>query len=170
MRLRAVAQGRWLLKGGFALDLRLGARARSTKDVDIEWRGNDEEIVDVLLDAVGHDAGDFFELAIERTGVPEDRLGGSQRFGVSVSLAGRPFEIFLLDVGFRSDETLSTTLLRSEDLLGFAGLEPAEIDAIPLARLHASIQGRARQHQAQKSHRPGSDRRWIAEGAGRSGR
>lgn len=30
-RLLTVAEGRWLLKGGFALDLRLAARARSTK-------------------------------------------------------------------------------------------------------------------------------------------
>lgn len=37
-RLLAVAQEQWLLKGGFALDLRLATRARSTKDVDIEWR------------------------------------------------------------------------------------------------------------------------------------
>lgn len=33
-RLLTVAGGRWLLKGGFALDLRLAARARSTK---AEW-------------------------------------------------------------------------------------------------------------------------------------
>ena len=34
-RLLAVANRQWLLKGGFALDLRLTARARSTKDIDI---------------------------------------------------------------------------------------------------------------------------------------
>jgi hypothetical protein len=34
-RLVAVAPERWLLKGGFALDLRLAVRARTTKDVDI---------------------------------------------------------------------------------------------------------------------------------------
>ncbi len=31
-RLLAVAPGQWLLKGGFALDLRLATRARSTRD------------------------------------------------------------------------------------------------------------------------------------------
>lgn len=90
VRLLAVANGQWLLKGGFALDLRLLARARSTKDIDIEWRTGDEGLLDALLDAVGHDAGDFFAFAIERAGVPEDRLGGSHRFRVSASLAGRP--------------------------------------------------------------------------------
>jgi hypothetical protein len=141
-RLLTVAQGRWLLKGGFALDLRLPARARSTKDVDIEWRAQEGELSDALLDAADHDAGDFFVFAIERTEAPEDRQGGSHRFRVSASLAGRPFETFLLDVGFRSDDALVTETLRTEDLLGFAGIEPVQVDAAPLEaqvaeKLHA---------------------------------
>lgn len=141
-RLLAVANGQWLLKGGFALDLRLTTRARTTKDVDIEWQAGEEELLDALLDAASHDAGDFFAFAIERAGVPEDRLGGSHRFRVSVSLAGRPFETFLLDVGFRADDALATEALRTEDLLGFAGIEPVEVNAVPLElqvaeKLHA---------------------------------
>ena len=104
VRLQAVATDRWVLKGGFALDLRLAARARSTKDVDIEWRAAEDELADTLLDAADHDAGDFFALSIERTGTPADRLGGAHRFRVSTSLAGRPFETFILDVGLRVDE------------------------------------------------------------------
>lgn len=68
VRLQVVAAHRWVLKGGFALDLRLAARARSTKDVDIEWRAAEDELADTLLDAAEHDAGDFFVLSIERTG------------------------------------------------------------------------------------------------------
>lgn len=141
-RLLAVANGQWLLKGGFALDLRLTARARSTKDIDIEWRAGEEDLLDALLDAADHDAGDFFVFAIERAGVPEDRLGGSHRFRVSASLAGRPFETFLLDVGFRADDARKTETLHTEDLLGFAGIEPVEVDAVPLElqvaeKLHA---------------------------------
>ena len=141
-RLLIVATGQWLLKGGFALDLRLTARARSTKDIDIEWRAGEEDLLDALLDAASHDAGDFFAFAIERAGVPEDRLGGSHRFRVTASLAGRPFETFLLDVGFRADDGLTVEGLHTEDLLGFAGIEPIEVDAVPLElqvaeKLHA---------------------------------
>lgn len=141
-RLVAVANRRWLLKGGFALDMRLAERARSTRDIDIEWRADKEELLDVLLDAAGHDAGDFFVYAVERDGTPEDRLGGSHRFQVSVSLAGRPFESFKLDVGFRLDDGLVTEALRTDDLLGFAGIEPVEVDVVPLElqvaeKLHA---------------------------------
>jgi Nucleotidyl transferase AbiEii toxin, Type IV TA system len=141
-RLLAVANKQWLLKGGFALDLRLTARARSTKDIDIEWRASEEELLDALLDAASHDAGDFFAFAVERAGVPEDQLGGSHRFRITASLAGRPFETFLLDVGFRADDGLTVESLRTEDLLGFAGIEPIEVDAVPLElqvaeKLHA---------------------------------
>jgi hypothetical protein len=141
-RLLAVAPRRWLLKGGFALDLRLSLRARSTKDVDIEWQADEEELLEALIEAASYDASDFFVFAIERAGAPGDRLGGSHRFRASASLAGRPFETFLLDVGFRRDEEIGPEVLRTENLLGFAGIEPLEIDAIPLElqvaeKLHA---------------------------------
>lgn len=42
-RLVAVAPGDWALKGGFALDLRLSDRARSTKDVDLAWASDDDD-------------------------------------------------------------------------------------------------------------------------------
>jgi hypothetical protein len=141
-RLQAVGEGRWLLKGGFALDLRLAARARSTKDVDIEWQAEESELLDALLDAADHDSGDHFVFAIERAGVPEDRLGGGHRFRVSTTLAGRPFETFLLDVGLRVDEPIDAETLCTDDLLAFAGIEPVEVAAIPLElqtaeKLHA---------------------------------
>jgi len=142
VRLAAVALEQWLLKGGFALDLRLSARARSTKDVDIEWRAEHEELLDVLLDAVAHDPGDFFVLTIEGTNAPEDRLGGSHRFKVSTSLAGRPFESFVLDVGYRETQEIQSETLHTDDLLAFAGIEPVEVEAIALEvqvaeKLHA---------------------------------
>lgn len=142
VRLTAVAPEQWLLKGGFALDLRLSARARSTKDVDIEWRTEDDELLDILLDAATHDPGDYFVLTIEGTDAPEDRLGGSHRFKVSTSLAGRPFESFVLDVGHRETQEIRSETLRTDDLLAFAGIEPVEVEAIALEaqvaeKLHA---------------------------------
>lgn len=140
-RLLAVAPGRWLLKGAFALDLRFGERARATKDIDIDW-GADAELLEALIDATQHDAEDFFAFAIERAGTPPDRLGGSQRFRVSASLAGRPFETFLLDVSLRREAALASDTLQTEDLLGFAGIAPVDVDAVPLElqmaeKLHA---------------------------------
>lgn len=142
VRLQGVGKGRWLLKGGFALDLRLAARARSTKDIDIEWRAEESELLDTLLDAADYDSGDYFVFGIERAGVPEDRLGGSHRFRVSATLAGRPFETFLLDVGIRADEPIDSETLHTDDLLGFAEIDPVEVAAVTLElqtaeKLHA---------------------------------
>ncbi len=131
-RLLSVAPGQWLLKGGFALDLRLADRARTTKDVDIDWKNDRDSLVDALIDAGDYDADDFFTFTIEQKGAPDDRLGGSHRFHVSAWLAGRHFEKFLLDVGFRPDDLTAVETLTTTDLLGFAGIPPVEVSALQL--------------------------------------
>lgn len=140
-RLLVAAPNQWLLKGGFALDVRLADRARTTKDIDLDWPAADEDVLDLLLEAVTHQAGDFFVFAIERTMTPADRLGGSRRFRVNTALAGRPFETFLLDVG---DHELvgPAESLAMPDVLGFAGIAPMRVPTLPLAqqvaeKLHA---------------------------------
>jgi Nucleotidyl transferase AbiEii toxin, Type IV TA system len=141
-RLGAVAPERWLLKGGFALDLRLAVRARTTKDVDIEWRADEREMLEALLDATSRDVGDFFAFSMEKVEVPGDRFGGSHRFRISAALAGRPFESFLLDVGFRPDGEVRSEALHTDGFLRFAGIEPVEVRAVSLElqaaeKLHA---------------------------------
>ena len=126
-RLLSVAPGQWLLKGGFALDLRLVDRARATKDIDIDWQDGRDTLLEALIDASDFDEGDFFTFTIERIGLPEDRLGGSHRFRITASLAARHFETFLLDVGFRAEESVATEILTTTDLLTFADIPPVEI-------------------------------------------
>lgn len=132
-RLHDVAPDRWLLKGGFALDLRLADRARATRDVDIEWQATADELQETLIRAASAVGDDFFSFVIERAGVPPERLGGALRFRVTANLAGRQFETFLLDVGMSplpvdDHETLTS------DLLAFAEVEPVAIPVIPLER------------------------------------
>jgi predicted nucleotidyltransferase component of viral defense system len=133
-RLNITAAERWLLKGGFALDLRLHERARATRDVDIEWQTAEEELLDALIDATSVDVGDYFAIQVERTTIPPDRLGGSNRFRVAATLAGRPFETFLLDVSLCPDPITEFDTLTTPDLLAFAEIEPEHIRAIPLER------------------------------------
>ncbi len=67
-RLQSGGDDRWLLKGGFALQLRLGDRARTTKDVDVSANlavfGRQElsadEIGESLAGEESRDLGDFF--------------------------------------------------------------------------------------------------------------
>ncbi len=62
-RLNAVAPNAWVLKGGFALELRLGARARTTKDIDVDWAIGEDEAVELLLAAPAATLDDCFEFA-----------------------------------------------------------------------------------------------------------
>ncbi|MCP2253641.1 Nucleotidyl transferase AbiEii toxin, Type IV TA system [Prauserella aidingensis] len=142
-RLVEVADAEWALKGGFALDLRLNDRARSTKDVDLACWVDGEDLLEVLIDAAGEDRGDFFGFAVERSGDVPDRFGGAHRFRVTASLAGRPFEKFVVDVGRPDDiRHLEAAILTTPRVLGFADIAPVEVPVIPLAvhvaeKLHA---------------------------------
>jgi len=66
--------------------------------------------------------------------MPPERLGGSHRFRVAASLAGRLFETFLLDVGLRTSPVEDHDTLTTPDLLSFAEIEPVEVPAVPLDR------------------------------------
>ena len=129
-RMAATAGDRWLLKGGLALDLRLPDRARATRDVDLDWRAPADDLVDALIEVTRHDAGDFFAFTVERSGTPQDRLGGSHRFRVVASLGGRPFDSFQLDVGLRSRDDAEPEWLETPDVLAFADIKPATIAAV----------------------------------------
>lgn len=140
-RLVATASDRWVLKGGLALDYRFGDRARTTKDIDLAVDGDEASATGDLLTAQATDLGDFFIFTIERTPDLDPTDDGSAiRYHARAELAGRPFDEFILDVGF--DPPDATEALRGVDLLGFAGIEPVATQAIPLEthvaeKLHA---------------------------------
>ncbi|MGE0600695.1 MAG: nucleotidyl transferase AbiEii/AbiGii toxin family protein [Dehalococcoidia bacterium] len=94
-RLLRVAPDQWALKGGFALQLLMSDRARTTRDIDLAWRVREDELLDRLIEATIEDLGDFFTFRGERTTADPDRMGGAHRFRVEASLAGRLFETFL---------------------------------------------------------------------------
>jgi len=134
-RLLRVAPGQWALKGGFALQLRMPDRARTTRDIDLAWQVQEDELLERLIEVTIEDLGDFFSFRVERTSADPDRMGGAHRFRVAASLAGRLFETFILDVG--EGDGLAVTqseALTTPDLLGFAGIEPVTVPAIPLTR------------------------------------
>ncbi len=136
-RLVAVAPSKWVLKGGFALDVRISDQARATRDVDIAWHHHESELFDTLLDVAGHDAGDFFEFAIERTDELAVLDTQAHRFKITASLAGREFEVFPLDVGIRSTGPTDVEVLYVGDELQFAGIDRFEIPVLPL-ELHVA--------------------------------
>ena len=94
----------WIVKGGFALQLRLGERARTTKDIDVSavnpW--THDQTIAHLRAAVSLELGDWFEFEV---GEPAEAATGAPgrgfRFPIRCLLDGRRFETFHLDVGYR---------------------------------------------------------------------
>ncbi len=63
----------WLLKGGYAMELRFRPKARTTRDLDLTLgdpvdreaiTGRFVEVHETLMNAAGLDLGDFFEFTI----------------------------------------------------------------------------------------------------------
>ena len=140
-RLVAHAPGEWVLKGGFALELRLGDVARSTKDADFEWRLNEEDAVELLLDAAALDLGDRFTFALERADDEAGLPGGGQRWRVAATLAGRIFERAVIDVAFAAAPVQVPDQISTSGLLEFAGVDAGEVPTLSIE-----------QHLAEKLH------------------
>jgi len=140
-RLVAQAPGEWVLKGGFALELRLGNVARSTKDADFEWRLGEEDAVELLLDAAELDLGDRFTFALERADEETELPGGGQRWRVTATLAGRIFERAVIDVAFAAAPVHAPEQIATSNLLEFAGLAGVQVPTLGIE-----------QHLAEKLH------------------
>jgi len=141
-RLLAVAPDRWVLKGALALDFRLTATTRPTKDIDL-GRDDDEAAATLDITAAQQLAlDDFFTFAATRTDELDDTDEFSAvRFHVTAQLAGRTFEQFLVDIGFSDTISWTPDTIHSSALLSFAGIAPLALPAIPLP-----------QHLAEKVH------------------
>lgn len=125
----------WTVKGGFALQLRLGQRARTTKDIDVSAKKlwTREETIVRLRAATALDLGDWFEFEVGKpteaaTGAP----GRGFRFPIRCLLDGRQFENFHLDVGYGDPVLEPPVVLTTPDLLAFADIAPATVPCYPL--------------------------------------
>lgn len=99
---------RWMLKGGYALELRLGNRARATLDIDLSVPPPPyTNLLEVLQEAAESDLDDFFVFRLTSAKLPLQGppLGGG-RFNVEALLDGKPYSRFVVDVG-QGDEPKS---------------------------------------------------------------
>lgn len=142
-RLTTAQPGRWIVKGGMAIELRLGDSARMTKDLDLNIRTESGSAGDVhlhLLAALDTDpAGDGFRFATSRpTALHPDQAGRpGWRFSISADLAGRNFATVRVDTVARTDEVTSTESLRLTSMIGFAGFTDFDVEAADPAQQFA---------------------------------
>jgi Nucleotidyl transferase AbiEii toxin, Type IV TA system len=125
----------WLLKGGYAMELRLRT-ARTTKDIDISLPA---EMVDTfggdVIKRVQQSARielvDFFTFVIGESQLDLNAAPqGGARYPVVASIAGRVFTKFHLDVGIGDAIVQPTELIKGRNWLDFAGIPPALLTAI----------------------------------------
>lgn len=146
-RLFAESNPPWLLKGGYAMELRYRPRARTTRDLDLTISDADpaqtlaqrlERVRDQLQIAAEVDTGDYlrFTIAAARAELQGAPLGGA-RFTCEAILAGRLYGRFHLDLGFGDPVLDEPEHLTGDTLLAFAGIAPAAVLALPRAQQFA---------------------------------
>ena len=130
----------WVLKGGYALELRFKA-ARSTVDIDLTLQrvaaatsagGDTNQVVREMLQSVADiPLGDWFEYAIgppvmDLTAAPY----GGARYPVEARMDERIFARFHLDAGIGDVVMQPLETIVCRDWLGFAGIESSRVRMI----------------------------------------
>ena len=124
----------WVVKGGFALQLRLGASARTTKDIDLLVMDETQKIYPHLRNAGAIDLGDWFTFEVmDTTQSDPDGIGGL-RYRLQSLLNGRTFERFHIDIGVGDPLLAPVEYLEIPPLLTFAGIEPTIVPCYPITQ------------------------------------
>ena len=124
----------WVVKGGFALQLRLGASARTTKDIDLLVLGGVQEIYPHLREAGAINLGDWFTFEVMDTTHSDIEQIGGLRYRLHSLLDGRTFERFHIDIGIGDPLLAPVEYLETPALLTFAGLEPTVVPCYPFTQ------------------------------------
>lgn len=144
---RLALDDRWVLKGGFALEVRLGGAARSTRDLDLSAVAElpTDGVQDVLDEALDRDVDDdgfaFTVSSVRRIGAEQAGVGA---WGVAVvaHLGGRVFQSVHIDVSTHPEEVRDgVERLTVAPCIDGAGLSPVSVLAVDVA-----------QHAAEKYH------------------
>lgn len=147
-RLLIAQPGAWMLKGGLALQLRLGDRARTTKDVDVLLTISHIGAYKALAQAAAHDLSDWFTFTVRsEVGTLPGPDEGGLRFYVTARVDGRVFESFHVDVGLGDPVVEPAERLTTPPLLAFAGIPPVVVPCYPISqhlaeKIHAYVKPR----------------------------
>ncbi len=129
----------FLIKGGVAMSLRLGLRARATKDFDVACRIDKAEALERLRDELVDGWGPF-RLAFAQEQPKEIRDTGAWRIDVKEGMNGAPFSTVQLEIAEAEGEAgqqfdLESSRLLELDRLGFEA--PERVPLVTIAYLVA---------------------------------
>jgi hypothetical protein len=147
-RLAGAEPGAWVVKGGMALEWRLGGRARATRDLDLVRRGQaigGSDLREILVDLLAADKEEdrfLFEVR------PPQALDVGFRFSVTANMAGKVFASVRLDVAVLAEELVSTEKLQVLGALSaFDRLSPPEVEvATPAQHFAEKLHALTRDH------------------------
>jgi predicted nucleotidyltransferase component of viral defense system len=141
-RLFQISGSNLIVKGGYALELSIDY-ARTTKDIDISFKGNlgglwkgkeksdPEDLQEFIQKRVSADVGDFFEFEIgSKVKELENAPYGGYRFPVNAIMAGRRFIKFEIDIGGGDVWMEPHENVQLKNWFQFAGLESQKISII----------------------------------------
>ena len=129
----------WILKGGYAMELRLHD-ARATRDIDLALKGaatvagpeQTSHLQKLLSNAVAKDLGDYFMFRVGAVQLELDGpLYGGARYPVEALLDNRLFVSFHVDVAVGDYIPTVFETVHEEDFVGFAGIRPSAFPIIP---------------------------------------
>jgi hypothetical protein len=129
---------RWVLKGGFSLELRLGLAARTTKDLDLlRWDAaglTASDLQDLLDEALDVDLADncSFVVRLPRQVRAEDEMPSTWRVVVDVQVARSPFATATIDIVTRPGKP--TDGLDAVTVRPVLGGEPFTVRCVDLTR------------------------------------
>ena len=151
VRFQKKPESPWILKGGFALELRLGQRARMTKDLDLGMDlavfGNQElsysDLVQRMREDLAEKEDDRLVFLVQEDPSQRPIVQGMKayRFPVEARLAGRVFEKVRMDVILGDPLVPPLEELVGSDILSFVGIPR------PIIRVTSRAQ-----HLAEKVH------------------
>lgn len=140
MLARLAGDERWVLKGGFALEVRFSLASRTTKDLDLVVLGKIEgtqlqDLLDEVLDREVDDDQFTFLVSMPKP-INSDQAGNpGWRLTVVAKLAGRDFAQVAVDVVARSEEIAGAiSTLTVEPLIAGVDLEVVMMPAVDLAQ------------------------------------
>lgn len=136
VRLQEERPSGFLLKGGFALELRLAGRARTTRDLDISADTDAPISADLLTDSIEDacriDMRDGFEFvpSLEPERYAVENAMATYRYAVTARVADRTFEIVPIDVRVGDFEPPTSEFLRGSSVLEIVGVDAPRIRAV----------------------------------------
>ena len=132
----------WLLKGGYAMELRLQQKARTTLDIDLMIADTDtlrfvteadtsEQTADIAFDHLQEltsiDLDDFFQYIVSKPKPITTVTEGGIRCSVDCRISGRTFANFHVDIGFGDFVLGEPQWVAGREILSFAGIETTRI-------------------------------------------